>query len=142
MFVLICRAAQARFALRFEEVARVIHAAQFEVVNAQHVLNLAGERLKVIDAREVLQQPRERLALEQHFVLIRGSSPFVLWVSEVERTLMLEPEQIEPVRLEPVQAELGPNQPMQYRTRWRGEAVPILTASTFRSVGPNPVGTP
>lgn len=56
------------------------------------VLNLHGDVLPVIDAHTRVGVAKPNLAAEHRLILLRGKTPFLMWVDEVDEVVALGPE--------------------------------------------------
>jgi purine-binding chemotaxis protein CheW len=61
------------------------------------MLNLHGQVLPVVDPRPSLGQPSPALTAEQRLVLLRSSSPFLLWVDCVDEVVTCAPDALSDV---------------------------------------------
>lgn len=132
LLILLCRAAEQRFALTAGQVTRVLGAAQFVAVQqmrspAVGVVNVAGVNLALCDSRLALGLPSAALLPEQRFIELeglRGSSHWLLWVEEVIGAITVTQAQCDAL---PV-----PNgAPVRHALRLPLETVPLLDLLTL-----------
>jgi purine-binding chemotaxis protein CheW len=132
--MLLIRLGDRQFGLPLESVERIMPMAHVLSLPDSSdgllgMLNIHGQVLPVVDPHPRLGLPTPTMAAAQRLVLLRASTPFLLWVDEVEEVIVSNPDALSAVP--------GPqDSPLVGRVLRLGETiVPVLAPAELEPRG-------